>query len=77
MTVEETAVAYGSAVGVSCTIALGMSRFVQSLRNPSARRVLGLLVPFVAVASAGALNVFLMRRKELTYVRTIYPYCIH
>ena len=65
---EETALAYGTAVSASVATALGMNAFVQksSFLSTGARSLLGKLVPFAAVAAAGSLNVFLMRRKELT-----------
>ncbi|KAI3641591.1 hypothetical protein MIR68_000379 [Amoeboaphelidium protococcarum] len=65
MTTNETLVAYLSAVFASVTVAVGLNRVV---RSP----LLSRFVPFVAVASAGALNVFLMRRKELTEGIDIY-----
>jgi hypothetical protein len=66
MSVEETALAYGSAVAASCGVAVGLSRGVSraTFLPEGYRRIFGRLVPFVAVAAAGTLNVFLMRRKE-------------
>jgi sideroflexin-5 len=58
MSVKETAMAYVMAVGASVSVAVGLNRII---RNPLLVR----FVPFAAVGSAGALNVFLMRRKEL------------
>lgn len=55
----ETGVAYTSAVAASVTVAVGLSRVVTS-------PLLSRMVPFAAVAAAGSLNVFLMRRKEMT-----------
>ena len=60
MTVNETAVGYVSAVSASVTVALGLKSLVNG------RLFLERLVPFAAVATAGCLNVFLMRRNELT-----------
>lgn len=59
MSTQETAIAYGTAVTASVSVAVGLSRIV---KNP----LLARFVPFAAVGSAGVLNVFLMRRKELT-----------
>lgn len=57
---------YFLAVGASCGVALGLKALVPRLRvSPAARTVLGRLVPFAAVASAGVLNVFLMRGEEI------------
>lgn len=58
MSANETALAYGSAVTSSVGVAVGLKSIVS---NPMLRR----FVPFVAVSTAGALNVLLMRRKEL------------
>jgi sideroflexin-5 len=41
--------------------------------SPSTRLVLGRLVPFAAVASAGALNVFLMRGEEMRTGIDVFP----
>ena len=41
--------------------------------SPTARTTLGRLVPFAAVASAGALNVFLMRGQEIRTGIDVYP----
>ena len=41
--------------------------------SPGARTVLTRLVPFAAVASAGALNVFLMRGEEIRQGIDVYP----
>ncbi|KAF2403227.1 Tricarboxylate/iron carrier [Trichodelitschia bisporula] len=57
---------YLLAVSASCGVALGLNALVPRLRvRETARIVLGRLVPFAAVASAGALNVFLMRGEEI------------
>ncbi|GAP92250.2 putative mitochondrial transport protein fsf1 [Rosellinia necatrix] len=58
---------YLLAVGASCALAVGLGAAVPRLTALSApaRRVLGRLVPFAAVASASALNVFLTRGGEL------------
>jgi hypothetical protein len=41
--------------------------------SPAAKTILGRLVPFAAVASAGALNVFLMRGEEMRVGIDVYP----
>lgn len=65
---------YLLAVSASCGVALGLNALVPRLRvSPGARIILGRLVPFAAVASAGALNVFLMRGEEIRRGIDIYP----
>jgi len=66
---------YLVAVSASCSVALGLNSIVPRLKklSPSTRMVLGRLVPFAAVASAGALNVFLMRGEEIRRGIDIYP----
>lgn len=66
---------YFLAVGASCGVALGLNAIVPRLRNisPSTRTLLSRLVPFAAVASAGALNVFLMRGEEIRLGINVYP----
>ncbi|KAJ3066910.1 hypothetical protein HDU98_009838 [Podochytrium sp. JEL0797] len=68
MNMSETAFAYSTAVASSCTIAVGLNEYVKRTKSfsPSTLRMMGRGVPFVAVAAAGTLNVFLMRSKELT-----------
>lgn len=58
---------YLLAVSASCGVAIGLNNLVPRLRrlSPAARTLLTRLVPFAAVASAGALNVFLMRGEEI------------
>ena len=48
-------------------MALGLNALVPRLKSvkPATKVILGRLVPFAAVASAGALNVFLMRGEEM------------
>jgi len=64
------AASYVGAVVASCSLALGLGAWVNKLNaQPSAGvgvRVLRGAVPFVSVASAGVVNVVLMRRKEAT-----------
>ena len=66
---------YFLAVSASCSVALGLNALVPRLKrlSPSARTVLTRLVPFAAVASAGALNVFLMRGEEIRRGIDVYP----
>ncbi|TGZ84586.1 Tricarboxylate/iron carrier [Ascodesmis nigricans] len=55
------------AVGASCGVALGLGRAVDRLKNvkPNTKVLLGRLVPFAAVCSAGIVNVGLMRGGEI------------
>ena len=66
---------YLIAVSASCSVALGLNALVPRLRNISSgtKTILTRLVPFAAVASAGALNVFLMRGEEIRRGIDIYP----
>ena len=66
---------YLLAVSASCGVALGLNALVPRLRSvsPGTKLVLGRLVPFAAVASAGALNVFLMRGEEIRLGIDVYP----
>ena len=66
---------YLLAVSASCSVALGLNALVPKLKriSPAARTTLGRLVPFAAVASAGALNVFLMRGEEIRRGIDVYP----
>lgn len=67
MDMNETALAYVSAVTTSCFLAVGLNQLVPRLKSisPGTRAIMGRLVPFVAVATAGTVNVFLMRGKEI------------
>jgi tricarboxylate carrier len=67
MSIKETAIAYISAVTTSCVLAVGLTQAVPRLTflKSSVRGILARLVPFVAVASAGTVNVYLMRMKEI------------
>jgi len=58
---------YILAVSASCSVALGLNAVVPRLKrvSPSTKLILSRLIPFAAVASAGALNVFLMRGEEI------------
>ncbi|KAH8879127.1 tricarboxylate carrier [Thozetella sp. PMI_491] len=66
---------YFLAVGASCSVAVGLNSIVPRLKSlaPSTRLILGRLVPFAAVASAGALNVFLMRGEEMRTGIDVFP----
>ncbi|KAI9672248.1 MAG: hypothetical protein M1831_002062 [Alyxoria varia] len=66
---------YFIAVSASCSVAVGLNSLVPRLRrlSPTLRTTLGRLVPFAAVASAGALNVFLMRAEEIRRGIDVYP----
>jgi len=66
MSTSEIATAYASATLASCGIAVGLNQLVPRLRGltPSSRALLTKLVPFFAVASAGCVNIALMRWKE-------------
>ena len=72
---RELAQNYFLAVSASCSVALGLNALVPRLKSlsPGAKTVLTRLVPFAAVASAGALNVFLMRSSELRHGIDVYP----
>ncbi|KAI6780125.1 mitochondrial transport protein-like protein [Emericellopsis cladophorae] len=66
MTTADMAKSYAVAVSASCSVALGLNAVVPRLKvSPGARNILKRLVPFAAVASAGALNAYLMRRGEI------------
>ncbi|KIW89959.1 uncharacterized protein Z519_09389 [Cladophialophora bantiana CBS 173.52] len=66
---------YLMAVSASCSVAVGLNSLVPRLKrlSPNTRLILGRLVPFAAVASAGALNVFLMRSEEIRRGIDIFP----
>ena len=55
------------AVTASCCVALGMSQLSSKLSKvrPLVRQIISRSAPFMAVATAGTLNVFLMRNNEL------------
>lgn len=62
-------------MGASCSVAVGLNSLVPRLTRlpPQTRLILSRLVPFAAVASAGALNVFLMRGEEMRTGIDVYP----
>ncbi|KAL1839951.1 hypothetical protein VTJ49DRAFT_995 [Mycothermus thermophilus] len=72
---SKIAQSYFLAVTASCSVAVGLNSLVPRLKrlSPSTRLVLGRLVPFAAVASAGALNVFLMRGEEMRTGIDVFP----
>lgn len=63
------------AVSASCSVALGLNAVVPRLKNvsPNTKLILSRLVPFAAVSSATALNVFLMRGEEIRQGIDVYP----
>jgi len=75
LSTSKIAQSYFLAVGASCSVALGLNALVPRLKrvSPATRTILTRLVPFAAVASAGALNVFLMRGEEIRQGIDIYP----
>ncbi|KAI1318668.1 Tricarboxylate/iron carrier [Xylariaceae sp. FL0255] len=72
---SKIAQSYCLAVGASCSVALGLNSLVPRLKrvSPSTKLILGRLVPFAAVASAGFLNVLLMRGEEMRVGIDVYP----
>jgi hypothetical protein len=66
---------YFTAVTASCGVALGLNALVPRLKglSPNAQMIAGRLVPFAAVATAGVLNVFLMRGEEIRQGIDIFP----
>jgi hypothetical protein len=66
---------YLLAVSASCGVALGLNAIVPRLKrvSPGTKMILTRLIPFAAVASAGALNVFLMRGEEIRLGIDVYP----
>ncbi|BCR86099.1 sideroflexin family transporter [Aspergillus chevalieri] len=75
LSLSQMAQSYLMAVSASCSVALGLNALVPRLKNlnPNTRLILGRLVPFAAVSSASALNVFLMRGEEIRQGIDIYP----
>lgn len=63
MSAAQIGAAYGAAVGASCGVAVGMSQAVKRGLFP---KFVAPLVPYTAVASAGMLNVFVMRWNEVS-----------
>lgn len=75
MSNTEVAVAYTTATATSVGLAVGLNRLVPKLKSlsPGAKALAGRLVPFVAVASAGCVNVGAMRWKELRDGVDVFP----
>jgi len=75
LSAQKLATSYVLAVSASCGVALGLNALVPRLKSfsPATKVVLGRLVPFAAVASAGALNVFLMRSEEIRNGIDVFP----
>lgn len=67
LTTQQIATSYALAVSASCGVALGLNLIVPRLKSvlPQTKVLLGRLVPFAAVVSAGIVNVFLMRGEEI------------
>ncbi|KAH3685956.1 hypothetical protein WICPIJ_003078 [Wickerhamomyces pijperi] len=65
---------YTIAVTASCGVALGLNSIVPRLTKVSAstKLILGRLVPFAAVVSAGIVNVFAMRSEEIKKGITVF-----
>ncbi|KAL0635250.1 Sideroflexin FSF1 [Maublancomyces gigas] len=67
LTTGQLAGSFAMAVGASCGVALGLGKAVGAMKGGpgGAKLVLTRLVPFAAVATAGVLNVGLMRGGEI------------
>ncbi|SCU82510.1 LADA_0C05886g1_1 [Lachancea dasiensis] len=65
---------YTMAVSASCGVAVGLNKLLPRLQHLSAntKLILGRLVPFAAVVSAGVINVFLMRGGEIRKGISVY-----
>ena len=76
LSTSKIAQSYLLAVSASCTVALGLNALVPRLKrlSPTAKTTLSRLIPFAAVASAGALNVFLMRGEEIRKGIDVFPH---
>lgn len=74
LTTKQIVTNYTLAVSASCSVALGLNSLVPRLKSlkPNTRMILGRLVPFAAVVSAGIVNVFLMRSEELKKGITVF-----
>ena len=75
LTTTQITTSYLLAVSAASSVALGLNALVPRLRgvSPGTRILLSRLVPFAAVASAGVLNVFLMRSEEIKRGIDVYP----
>jgi len=68
ITNQDLAINYAAAVSASCGVALGLGRAVEKLAfRPGVKTTLAMLVPFFSVAIAGIVNVFMMRRNEVSH----------
>jgi len=67
MTTSQIGSSYAAAVVTSCSLAVGFDHLLKKSTsfNPSVRIFMSTFVPFIAVASAGAINVVLMRKNEM------------
>lgn len=74
LTISQIVTNYTLAVSASCGVALGLNSLVPKLKSlqPNTRMILGRLVPFAAVVSAGIVNVFLMRSEEIKKGITVF-----
>ncbi|GCE98862.1 putative alpha-isopropylmalate carrier [Zygosaccharomyces mellis] len=74
MSMSQLATNYTAAVTASCGVAIGLNKVVPKLKSlkPHTRLILGRLVPFAAVVSAGVVNVFLMRGNEIKRGISVY-----
>lgn len=74
LTTKQISTNYTMAVTASCSVALGLNALVPKLKSlkPNTKMILGRLVPFAAVVSAGIANVFLMRSEELKKGISVY-----
>lgn len=71
---SQLATSFLLAVSASCGVAVGLGRVVQKVSfKPNAKMILGRLVPFAAVATAGVMNVCLMRGGEIKKGIDVYP----
>jgi len=68
MTTNQILESYATAVAVSCTVALGMRRAVDTLFGTASltlKNTIKMFIPFTAVSVAGVANVYIMRRNEM------------
>ncbi|KAF2970925.1 hypothetical protein GQX73_g2627 [Xylaria multiplex] len=72
---SKVAQSYLLAVGASCSVVIGLNSTVSRLKSvpASTKLILGRLVPFAAVVSASALNVYLTRGDELRTGIDVFP----
>lgn len=66
LTTSQIVQSYFTAVAASCAVAVGLNSLTGRIKTAARRELAARLVPFVAVAGAGVLNVFLMRSGEIT-----------